>query len=106
MLNTKYFIIPTEEGTVVQPNPETNGNAWFVQEVKVVEDANEEILSLGGINTRRIAVVDNDFAEYIPQQKFPADTTANIELISYQPNELKYRSSSEDEGMAVFSEIY
>ena len=48
MLNTKYFIIPTEEGTVAQPNPETNGNAWFVQEVKLVENANEEILGLKG----------------------------------------------------------
>ncbi|WP_029036784.1 YfhO family protein [Salinimicrobium xinjiangense] len=106
MLNTKYFIIPTEEGVVAQPNPETNGNAWFVEEVKIVEDANEEILSLEGINTRRLAVVDEDFAEYIPQQKFSADTAASIELISYQPNELKYRSSSENERMAVFSEIY
>lgn len=106
MLNTKYFIIPTEEGTVAQPNPETNGNAWFVKEVKLAEDANEEILGLEGINTKRLAIVDNDFANLLPQQKFTTDTTANIELISYQPNELKYRSSSESEAMAVFSEIY
>lgn len=106
MLNTKYFIIPTEEGTVAQPNPETNGNAWFVQEVKLVENPNEEILSLEGINTRRLAVVDDDFADLLPQQTFPVDSTASIELISYQPNELKYRSSTANEAMAVFSEIY
>ncbi|NJW54134.1 YfhO family protein [Salinimicrobium oceani] len=106
MLNAKYFIIPTEEGTIAQENPETNGNAWFVQEVKFVDDANEEILALDGINTRRVAIVDNDFKEFVPKTSFPADSSAQIELISYQPNELKYRSNSPEEAMAVFSEIY
>ena len=106
MLNTKYFIIPTEEGVVAQQNPETNGNAWFVREVKVVENANEEILGLDGINTGKVAVVDNDFAEYLPQQNFTVDSSATIELISYQPNELKYRTTAQNESMAVFSEIY
>lgn len=106
MLNTKYFIIPTEDGPVAQVNPETNGNAWFVQEVKMVEDANEAILALDGINTKRVAVVDSDFAEYLPKKEFSADTTAGIELISYQPNELVYRSNSANERLALFSEIY
>lgn len=106
MLNTKYFIIPTEEGVVAQQNPETNGNAWFVREVKVVENANEEILGLDGINTGKVAVVDNDFAEYLPQQNFTVDSSARIELISYQPNELKYRTTAQNESLAVFSEIY
>ncbi|MDX1753826.1 MAG: YfhO family protein, partial [Salinimicrobium sediminis] len=106
MLNTKYFIIPTEEGVVAQQNPETNGNAWFVREVKVVENANEEILGLDGINTGKVAVVDNDFAEFLSQQNFKADTTASIELVSYQPNELKYRYTAQNERMVVFSEIY
>jgi hypothetical protein len=106
MLNTKYFIIPTEDGAVAQVNPETNGNAWFVQEVKLVEDANEAILALDGLNTKNVAVVDNNFAEYLPKTEFAADTSANIELVSYQPNELVYRSNSANERLALFSEIY
>ncbi|WP_029034913.1 YfhO family protein [Salinimicrobium terrae] len=106
MLNTKYFIIPTEDGPVAQENPETNGNAWFVQEVILVEDANEAILALEGINTKRVAVVDNDFAEFIPKKEFAPDSTAQIELVSYQPNELVYSASSENDLLAVFSEIY
>ncbi|MHA6280673.1 YfhO family protein [Salinimicrobium sp. CAU 1759] len=106
MLNTKYFIIPTEDGPVAQVNPETNGNAWFVQEVKMVEDANEAILALDGINTKRVAVVDNDFAEYLPKKEFSADTNAGIELVSYHPNELVYRSNSANERLALFSEVY
>ncbi|MCC8360236.1 YfhO family protein [Salinimicrobium sediminilitoris] len=106
MLNTKYFIVPTEEGPVAQENPETNGNAWFIQEVKLVENANEAIKALEGINTKKVAVVDNKFADQLPKKQFAADTTAQIELVFYQPNELVYRSSSENGGMAVFSEIY
>ncbi|MCY2687258.1 YfhO family protein [Salinimicrobium sp. TH3] len=106
MLNTKYFIIPTEDGTVAQVNPETNGNAWFIQEVKLVDNANEAIKALDGINTKKVAVVDNKFADQLPKNQFAVDTTAQIDLISYQPNELVYKSSSENGGMAVFSEIY
>ena len=106
MLNAKYFIIPTEEGVVAQPNPETNGNAWFAKEVKLVKNANEEITGLEGINTKNVAVVDQKFAEYLPQQNFPGDSTAKIELVSYQPNELTYRSRTQNENLALFSEIY
>lgn len=106
MLNTKYFIIPTEEGVMAQENPEANGNAWFVENVKLVENANEEILGLKGINTKKTAVVDQKFSELLPQERFPEDSLAQIELISYSPNELVYRYSAEKKQMALFSEIY
>lgn len=106
MLNTKYFIIPSEEGVMAQENPEANGHAWFVENVKLVENANEEILGLKGINTKKTAVVDEKFSELLPQKNFPEDSLAQIELVSYLPNELVYRYSAESEQMAVFSEIY
>lgn len=106
MLNTKYFIIPTEEGLVAQQNPEANGNAWFVENVKLVDNADEEILGLEGINTMKTAVVDRKFADLLPTLEFPKDTTARIELVSYQPNELVYTYSSDVQNLAVFSEIY
>ena len=106
MLNTKYFIIPTEEGVVAQQNPETNGNAWFVQNVKLVENANEEILGLKGINTLQTAIVDKDFAELLPAREFPKDSSARIKMISYQPNKLVYNYSAQANGVVVFSEIY
>ena len=47
MLNVKYFIFPTEGGAQqVQTNSEANGNAWFVSNIKVVANANEEIRAL------------------------------------------------------------
>lgn len=107
MLNTKYFIIPTEEeGLVAQQNPEANGNAWFVEEVMVVEDANAEILALEDLNTEETAVITEDFREHLQQLTFPEDPSAEVELVDYRPNQLTYRSSSSNAGLAVFSEIY
>ena len=106
MLNTKYFIVPTEEGVVAQQNPETNGNAWFVSNVQLVENANEEILALENLKTTETAVVNENFRDLLPQLNFPEDNSARIELESYEPNEITYNYSANAEQLAVFSEIY
>lgn len=107
MLNTKYFIVPTqEEGVVAQQNPDANGNAWFVNKVELVGSADQEILALEDINTRRTAVVHENFRNKLPGLTFPDDPSASIELISYQPNHLIYQSSASATQLAVFSEIY
>jgi outer membrane lipoprotein-sorting protein len=106
MLNTKYFIVPTEEGIMAQENPEANSHAWFVQEVKFVEDANEELLALKGINTKKVAVVEEGFKDLVEKNNFSTAGSSQIDLISYQPNELKYQYSSSEDRLAVFSEIY
>ena len=106
MLNTKYFIVPGEQGLSAQENPDANGNAWFVENVKIVANANEEIMALENINTRETAVLNQKFEDYLPSQGFNADETAQIELISYSPNELVYEYSAEGEQLAVFSEVY
>lgn len=106
MLNTKYFIIPTQEGVMTQQNPETNGNAWFVKDVKPVKNANEEILGLNGINTKKTVVVDEKFSEYLPKRSFSPDSLSQIRLVSYRPDELKYEYTAKNEQLAVFSEIY
>ena len=52
MLNVKYFIIPDDNGKEeAQQNPNANGNAWFVNEIKYVQTANEEIKALDSLNT-------------------------------------------------------
>ncbi len=106
MLNTKYIILSNQGKVMAQPNPQANGNAWFVDEVKFVENANEEILALDSLNTKQTAIVNRKFSAEIPQQQFAADSTAQIQLKSYQPNELVYSYSTNEERLAVFSEIY
>jgi len=107
LLNVKYVITQDEEGAEqVQINPQANGNVWFVQNVKFVPDANAEIMALENLNTLQTAVVQNNYKSLIEKQLFTEDTTATIRLTEYKPNYLKYESSSQDERLAVFSEVY
>ena len=105
MLNTRYFIFPLQGGqTVPLPNPFALGNAWFVDEVQYVNNANEEIEAIHGLNPQQTAVVDKKFESIV--KSLPSDSTATIELVTYEPNYLKYEVNSEKGGTVVFSEIY
>ena len=105
MLNTKYFIFPLQGGqTVPLENPFALGNAWFVDEVQYVDNANEEIEAIHGFDPLQTAVVDKKFAEMV--RPMSSDSTATIELLAYEPNYLKYEVNSEKGGTVVFSEIY
>jgi hypothetical protein len=107
MLNTKYFITPTQDGGVAaQRNPDALGNAWFVNEVKIVKNADEEIKSVGNFNPREIAFVDQRFEQYFKGKSLKQDTTAKIKLTDYKPNFLTYESNSASSQVVIFSEIY
>lgn len=106
MLNTKYFILPLQGGkTLPVLNPYANGNAWFVNEIKYVDNANEEIEALHNINPRYTAVVDKRFKNNVSMSGTP-DSLSSIILKEYQPNALKYEVDSKSGGLIVFSEIY
>ena len=107
LLNVKYIISQDEEGAEqVQQNPQANGNVWFVQNVKVVPDADAEILALDSLNTLQTAVIQERYANELPRNIFPQDSTDNISLVEHQPNYLKYQSSAQEAKLAVFSEVY
>ena len=105
MLNTRYFIFPLQGGqTAPLYNPFALGNAWFVDEVQYVANANEEIEAIHALDPMQTAVVDKKFEEVV--KPLSSDSTASIELVAYEPNYLKYEVSSEKGGTVVFSEIY
>lgn len=109
MLNTKYFIFPAgKEGqTVPIKNPYAYGNAWFVNKVEYVTNANEEIDALDKINPTETAVVDAKFKGQLKgATEVFKDSLSTIRLKSYAPNRLVYESSSPKDGVVVFSEIY
>lgn len=108
MLNTKYFISLTEERTVqVVQNPFALGHAWFVNEVRYVNTANEEIEATGTVDPRETAIVDARFKDILKAEgRTGTDSTATISLLSYAPNRLVYESSSATDGVAVFSEVW
>lgn len=106
MLNTRYFIFPLQGGqTMPMQNPYIMGNAWFVDEVQYVNNANEEIDALHHINPAKVAVVDQKFSEQVKQTAAP-DSMSSIKLTAYEPNGLKYEVDSKTGGTVVFSEIY
>ena len=107
MLNTKYFISRTQDGTVyAQRNPNAMGNAWFVDEYLSVKNADEEIAALDSINLATTAVIDKRFDNQLEGFVFQKDSLASITFEEYKPNYLKYATSANTPQMAVFSEIY
>ncbi len=107
MLNTKYFIVPgADRRPEVQINFEALGNAWFVQDINVVENADQELEALNNFNPAQVAVVDKRFSSLVSGFKPVRDTTAQITLTAYAPNKLSYEYESSSEQLAVFSEIY
>ena len=107
MLNTKYFVF--EDGSrreTVQQNPEPNGNAWLVNSLKIVENANEEILALDSLKTKTEAVIDKRFVSEGFKTNYPKDSLAKIQLTSYALNNLVYDFNATTNQFAVFSEIF
>lgn len=102
MLNTKYIMFGPDKGNII-PNPEANGNAWFVSEVVNVNSPSEELAKVCEVNTRTTAVIDNSKFKI---QSLAVDSLASIELVEMTPPYLKYQSSSSTGGLVVFSEIY
>ena len=108
MLNVKYFIIPDDNGKEeAQQNPNANGNAWFVNEIKYVQTANEEIKALDSLNTKKIAILkDLNSYGFEDSKKYNIDSLATIKLTKYSLNAISYESFSNQNEFAVFSEIY
>lgn len=107
MLNAKYFVVPLQnkEEVAIQ-NPHAMGNAWFVSNVKCVQNANEECDALATENLRDVAVMDKQFDSYVNGKSFYKDSLSSIVLTKYTPEYIDYKSSSSQDGLAVFSEIY
>jgi len=104
MLNMKYLIYSKEAAPVI--NSHANGNAWFVNNIRIADNANDEMRLVGEINTKKELVADKSFASQLPAKINAPDTTARIALIKYAPNDLLYSFQSKTDQVAVFSEIY
>ncbi len=104
MMNTKYIIYDLNSAPL--PNPHALGNAWFVNDVNIVANADEEIASIKGIDPSNEAVIDKRFSEFVEGKKFRKDESGSIVLTEYEPNYLKYSTKANTDQLAVFSEIY
>jgi hypothetical protein len=112
MLNTKYAVVPLQGGkNAPVQNPYAMGNCWLVDEVVYVDTPDEECAALRTLDLHKQAVADKKFAaaldvtkpEVAPLMAFDENV---IELTSYAPNCLEYVAMTEQNKVAVFSEIY
>ncbi len=110
MLNTRYIIQLDSTGQYIDSerfyNPDALGNAWFVDEVKWVDNADAEMAAITDFNPAKTAVIDRRFAEQVGQFIAAPVEGDTIYETGYKPNELTYRYRSQQGGLAVFSEIY
>ncbi len=106
MLNTKFFIMPLQGvQTVPLKNPYAFGNAWFVDRVTYVNNANEELEMVGKLNLRAEAVADKKFRDVLGSS-CEQDHHAQVTMKTYEPNQLTYEVESAKGGVLVFSENY
>lgn len=111
MLNTKYIIAQNEEGNATTyENSEAHGNAWFIKNILFVNTPDEEILSLDSLDVKNNVVINKDeFGQFFKTESASAyrlDSIANVKLVAYQPNYLKYKTNNLNDGFLVFSENY
>lgn len=107
MLNARYIIVSGEDGRAVpQINPFALGNAWFVDKLHIVENANEESDALNTIDLTHEAVLDKSFESFVPDYRPSVPEDASVVLNNYTPKELDYTYRTSQPGTIVFSEIY
>lgn len=104
MLNARYIIVHPDLPPLI--NPYAYGNAWFVSDYKIVDNADAEIVEIEKVNLAKTAVIDKRFEKDVNGLKIQTDSLNNIELTNYKPNIVEYKSNAKSEQLAVFSEIY
>ena len=105
MLNMRYLIAPSQQGTMVLKNPYAMGNAWFVNKVDFVENANQEIDGIAQTDLRTAAVADKKFAAEL-QCAANDSVNGKAQITSYAPNHLTYDVETDKQSVLVFSEVY
>jgi hypothetical protein len=112
MLNTKWVILPSQDGSTIPiENPFAMGNAWLVDDILFLDNADEEIDALSKVDLHNVAVADKEF-EYVLENFKPdfrpsqADSASTITLTDYDSNFLTYNVDAKKDELAVFSEVY
>ena len=96
----------TKETNESVKNPEPNGNAWFVNEIKEVSTADEEIVALDSLKTKETAVINTSKFPEAETITIQQDSLSNIKLVDYKLNHLTYEAKTTSDQFAVFSEVY
>ncbi|HAS44278.1 MAG TPA: hypothetical protein DCS93_27620 [Microscillaceae bacterium] len=107
MLNMKYMIVSGNNNQeIVLKNPQSLGNAWFVDSYKIVKNSDEEIASLKVFDPKKVAFINPRYKNEVSKIKISPDPSATIKLTKYEPDYLVYESNAKGQQLAVFSEVY
>ncbi len=109
MLNAKYIIQPNQQTgeLAVAQNPEAMGNAWFVSQIKTMDNAKTELDALENLNIKTQCTIDKRYVKFVEGKTFKSDSTATIALVARnRPDELIYNTQNQTEQLAIFSEIF
>ncbi|MGZ2368985.1 YfhO family protein [Ancylomarina sp. YFZ004] len=107
MLNARYAIVPKKEGgSQAVYNADALGCVWLVSTFKMVDNADEEIMSLNAFDPAKELIVDKRFADQVNGFVGNVDSLATIKMTHYAPNAIQYDYQSANEQLAVFSEMY
>jgi hypothetical protein len=104
MINTKYFIL-NPNGAPLQ-NRFAMGHGWLVNNYQLVENADQEFLSLANTDLRRTALVDRRFEGLLSEDLNHQEASGSVVLSSYQPNKMVYEVSAGQKSLVVFSDVY
>lgn len=106
MLNTKYFIAGKPGQEVAQPNPNALGNAWFINNIEWVDNADNEMEKLDDFNPKSTVIIDKRYKSYFSDFSLNNSNNGDIILKQYHPDNMVYESNSNKDNFAVFSEIW
>ena len=107
MLNTKYLIQGGQGGPPrAQKNAQALGNAWFVPNFTIADDADAELNALDNLNPAQDAVFHKSQEGYLSGLTLQKNPSDRIALTSYYPDRMEYIYSAQTEQLAIFSEVY
>ncbi|TDS08453.1 YfhO family protein [Sphingobacterium paludis] len=108
MFNVRYLITQNRQNGAeqIQRRSTASGNAWFVSKVTFVKDNAQEMQAISSFDPKREAFVHESFKNQLNTAKLGQSSNAEIRLVSYHPDTLKYESTSPNDAFAVFSEVY
>lgn len=102
MLNAKYLSFGPGKNDFIT-NSYALGNAWLVNSVKLVNSPDEELEVTCSNQLDSVAIID---ASKFDLRLKNYSASGSIIVKDYAPNKIIYQSSSQNNSLAVFSEIY
>jgi len=108
MMNVRYLIAknPQNNSDNIQRRSSALGNAWFVNNVKFVKGSNAEMDAMKTFDPKKEAIVNEGLKDQFGNASIGQPTNADIKLVSYHPDTMRYEYTAPNQVFAVFSEIF